>query len=111
MVFLPNEIYDDIVKFVKISSYMDLVFTSRRMRCILDPFMRRQKIRIVKIKRYTRIELDILETHFQIYQRPDINDCERIAQLTIMNKSTKQVQFWFKNRRAKERARQTLNLA
>ncbi|KAI1693720.1 hypothetical protein Ddc_22568 [Ditylenchus destructor] len=46
MALLPNEIYDDIAKFVKISSYKDLVLTSSRMRRIMEPFMRRQKIRV-----------------------------------------------------------------
>ncbi|KAI1708192.1 homeobox domain-containing protein [Ditylenchus destructor] len=102
MALLPNEIYDDIAKFLKISSYKDIVFTSRRMRWIMDPFMRRQKIRFPIAKTDIRIiRRKPLEAVFQIRRYPPYSVRKDLAEKN--NLSAKQVLVWFKNRRVKAR--------
>ncbi|KAI1701501.1 homeobox domain-containing protein [Ditylenchus destructor] len=115
MATLPNEIYDDIAKFFKIPSHKDLVFTSRRMKSIMEPFMRREKVRkldeaaaeheqCIQQRRYTTFsanQLDQLEALFQTTHYPDCFMREDLAINARMSEAL--VQVWFQNRRSKER--------
>ena len=51
--------------------------------------------------RYTKNQVNILNTHFLINQHPSSNEFHRIARVTALDHY--QVKKWFQNRRAKER--------